>query len=143
MSITDLVNQRILDAMQARGIRRAALARLLGVTRETVSIALNDPHRDWKICTLEEWAHALGCELVIELRPRSQAATTEADRIAELEAWIRSEGERTDICTFPVLHEVCAGCRCGKEKATARAQGKAGSILDGLLNGQTVKLEEL
>ena len=29
-----------------------------------------------------------------------------------LREWIRSEGVRTDTCTYDVLGEICEGCRC-------------------------------
>lgn len=29
-----------------------------------------------------------------------------------LREWIRSEGVRTDACTYDVLGEICEGCRC-------------------------------
>lgn len=35
-------------------------------------------------------------------------------RIKELEAWIKEDGEHTDTCTFHILKEVCATCRCDK-----------------------------
>jgi hypothetical protein len=34
------------------------------------------------------------------------------DRIDTLEAWIKSEAERSDSCTFALFGEVCEGCRC-------------------------------
>lgn len=39
-----------------------------------------------------------------------------ADRIDELEEWIRQEGDQTDMCVEAILGEVCAGCRCEKLK---------------------------
>jgi len=39
-----------------------------------------------------------------------------AEQIASLRDWIKSEGERTDTCTYYILHEVCKGCKCGKKK---------------------------
>lgn len=39
-----------------------------------------------------------------------------ADRIDELESWIRQEGDQTDTCVEPILGEICVGCRCGKQK---------------------------
>ena len=32
--------------------------------------------------------------------------------VARLRTWILKEAERNDTCTFPVLSEVCPGCRC-------------------------------
>jgi len=70
MSITKTVNSLIISEMAERGMTRSDMSRELGVTRETITIALNDEHRDWKICTLEEWADALNCDLVIKLQAR-------------------------------------------------------------------------
>lgn len=41
-------------------------------------------------------------------------------RIAALEDWIKSEGERNDTCTFSILGKICEGCRCGKASHLAR-----------------------
>ena len=68
--ITRVVNRMLIGAMTERGISRSDMSRALEVTRETITIALNDEHRDWKICTLEEWADALNCDLVIKLQAR-------------------------------------------------------------------------
>lgn len=35
-----------------------------------------------------------------------------------LREWIRSEGVRTDTCTYDVLGEICEGCRCKRYYAT-------------------------
>lgn len=37
-------------------------------------------------------------------------------RIAELEEWVKSEGEHNDTCTFNILKKVCDGCRCGRRE---------------------------
>jgi len=68
--ITKSVNRMLIGAMADRGMSRSDMSRALGVSRETVTIALNDTSRDWKICTLDEWADALGCDLVIRLQKR-------------------------------------------------------------------------
>ena len=68
--ITKTVNRMLIGAMAERGMSRSDMSRALEVSRETVTIALNDEHRDWKICTLEEWANALNCDLVIKLQKR-------------------------------------------------------------------------
>ncbi len=34
--------------------------------------------------------------------------------IEHLGEWIREQGERSDICTYNILREVCSYCRCGK-----------------------------
>jgi hypothetical protein len=38
--------------------------------------------------------------------------TKSRKRIAELEEWIKSEGERNDTCTFSILKRVCDECMC-------------------------------
>lgn len=35
-------------------------------------------------------------------------------RFENLKEWIKSEGERTNVCTFNILGSVCEGCKCGK-----------------------------
>lgn len=30
--------------------------------------------------------------------------------------WIKSESERTDICTYALLGEICEHCRCGRKE---------------------------
>lgn len=37
-------------------------------------------------------------------------------RIAELEDWIKAEGEHNDTCTYAILNKVCDGCRCERMK---------------------------
>lgn len=69
-SITRQVNQLLIGEMAERGMSRSDMSRALGVSRETITIALNDTSRDWKICTLDEWADALNCDLVIKLQKR-------------------------------------------------------------------------
>lgn len=69
-SITRQVNQLLIGEMAERGMSRSDMSRALGVSRETITIALNDTSRDWKICTLDEWADALNCDLVIKLQAR-------------------------------------------------------------------------
>lgn len=49
-------------------------------------------------------------------RQMSRAVTD----IESMRQWIRDEGARSDTCTFGILGEVCAGCRCGK--ATGASQ---------------------
>lgn len=70
MAITKTVNSLLIGQMAEVGMSRSDMSRALEVSRETISIALNDEHRDWKICTLEEWADALNCDLVIQLQKR-------------------------------------------------------------------------
>ncbi len=33
-------------------------------------------------------------------------------RLNDARNWIRSEGERANVCTFNVLGEICGSCRC-------------------------------
>jgi hypothetical protein len=35
--------------------------------------------------------------------------------IHDLREWIRSEGERSDVCTFSIMGEVCSTCRCERK----------------------------
>ena len=42
-------------------------------------------------------------------------------RIAELEAWIKAEGEHGDTCTYAILKRVCDGCRCGRLDTNAKS----------------------
>lgn len=75
--ITQAVNMIIQIAMEERDLSRADMARKLGVTPVTVTVALNNRARDWKITTLDEWAEAMGCDLHIEFRPRKKRRTRE------------------------------------------------------------------
>ena len=34
--------------------------------------------------------------------------------IEMLRAWVKQQGEQTDICTFNVLKKKCDWCRCGR-----------------------------
>lgn len=42
--------------------------------------------------------------------------TRAADEIERLRDWIRREGMHNNTCTYPVLGEICEGCRCGKDR---------------------------
>ena len=64
------VNTIIQVEMEERGMKRADMARELGVSPVTVTKALNNPHRDWRITTLDAWANAMNCDLHIEFRAR-------------------------------------------------------------------------
>ncbi len=72
MLITQSVNTIIQIEMEERNLSRADMARELGISPQTVTIALNNPARDWKITTLDDWATALNCNLHIEFRPRKK-----------------------------------------------------------------------
>ena len=71
--ITQAVNTIIQIAMEERELSRADMARKLGITPVTVTVALNDRARDWKITTLDDWAEAMDCDLHIEFRARKKA----------------------------------------------------------------------
>ena len=61
------------------------------------------------------------------------------NRIAELEEWIKAEGEHTDTCTYAILNKVCDGCRCGRLDTSAKSsqssdeggRGNARGMVDG------------
>jgi hypothetical protein len=36
-------------------------------------------------------------------------------RMTRLEDWIRSDGERSDLCTFNILGEICGNCACPRK----------------------------
>mgnify|MGYP001617062849 CR=1 FL=1 len=38
-----------------------------------------------------------------------------AQRIKNLERWIRNEGENNNICTYNILGEICVGCGCKRK----------------------------
>lgn len=71
-TITQAINSIIEIEMEQRNISRADMARALGISPQTVTIALNNPARDWKITTLDDWAEAMNCDLHIEFRPRPE-----------------------------------------------------------------------
>ena len=68
--ITQAINTIIQVEMEERDLSRADMARRLEVSPVTVTKALNDHHRDWRITTLEDWADAMNCDLHIEFRAR-------------------------------------------------------------------------
>lgn len=70
--ITQAVNSIIEIEMEARNMSRADMARALGISPVTVTVALNNRERDWKITTLDEWANAMNCDLHIEFRSRKK-----------------------------------------------------------------------
>ena len=37
------------------------------------------------------------------------------NRVKRLEDWIRSDGERSDLCTFHILGEICGNCACPRK----------------------------
>ncbi len=68
--ITQVVNTIIQVKMEERNLSRADMARRLEISPVTVTKALNDPHRDWRITTLDDWANAMSCDLHIEFWAR-------------------------------------------------------------------------
>lgn len=68
--ITQAVNTLIQVEMAERDMKRADMARELGVSPVTVTKALNNKQRDWRITTLDDWANAMNCDLHIEFRAR-------------------------------------------------------------------------
>jgi len=68
--ITQAINTIIQVEMEERDLSRADMARRLEISPVTVTKALNDRHRDWRITTLDDWADAMNCDLHIEFRPR-------------------------------------------------------------------------
>jgi hypothetical protein len=64
--------------------------------------------------------------LEIKLNPEMGAEINRMrNRIERLEDWIRAEGERSDICTFHILREICGNCECPR-KSQARVEVKRG-----------------
>lgn len=35
---------------------------------------------------------------------------------AALREWVKEEGERTNICTYDLLNEICENCQCVRQK---------------------------
>lgn len=68
--ITQSINSIIQIEMEERNLSRADMARALGISPVTVTKALNDHHRDWRITTLDNWADAMNCDLHVEFRAR-------------------------------------------------------------------------
>lgn len=67
----------------------------------------------------------------VQVQPDGSAAVIVAEgyyRIKEenerLKEWIREEGVRTDTCTYNILGEICAGCRC-RRQPQQNVQGQA------------------
>lgn len=68
--ITQVVNTIIQVEMEERSLSRADMARRLEISPVTVTKALSNNQRDWRITTLDNWADAMNCDLHIEFRPR-------------------------------------------------------------------------
>ena len=56
---------------------------------------------------------------IIKLRAENARLAAELaaaqNRILQLEAWVREEGNRGSICTYDILNkEICSGCLCGR-----------------------------
>jgi ribosome-binding protein aMBF1 (putative translation factor) len=70
--VTQAVNTIIQVEMEERNLSRADMARRLEISPQTVTIALNDRARNWRIVTLDNWADAMNCDLHIEFRARKE-----------------------------------------------------------------------
>lgn len=68
--ITQSINSIIQIKMEERNLSRADMARRLEISPVTVTKALNNKQRDWRITTLSNWADAMNCDLHIEFRAR-------------------------------------------------------------------------
>jgi transcriptional regulator with XRE-family HTH domain len=55
-----------LSELERQGVRKASLARRLGISRKNLSTALQGG-RNIELYTMARWAKALGCELEIKL----------------------------------------------------------------------------
>ena len=71
----------------------------------------------------EPFAEARGSAAVI-VAEGYYRLKAENERLRE---WIRSEGVRTDACTYDVLGEICDGCRC-KRYCEKQGYGKPPNI---------------
>lgn len=69
-AITQAVNAIIQVEMEERNLSRAEMARRLEISPVTVTKALNNNQRDWRITTISDWADAMNCDLHIEFRAR-------------------------------------------------------------------------
>lgn len=68
--ITQSINSIIQIKMEERNLSRADMARRLEISPVTVTKALNNKQRNWRITTLDDWANAMNCDLHIEFRAR-------------------------------------------------------------------------
>lgn len=59
-----VIGDKLVRLMKREKVSRAELARRLQVTRANVSQMLNDPANNWKLASLNDWARALGYEVV-------------------------------------------------------------------------------
>lgn len=73
------LKQPLLETMAARGLTVTKLADLLGVTKGTVSRALN-PDNNVEAFTLFAMAEAMECEWVVSIRPRTNLPDPEDHR---------------------------------------------------------------
>lgn len=92
--ITQSINTIIQIEMEKRNLSRADMARALGVSPVTVTVALNDRARDWKITTLDDWANALNCDLHIEFRARPKTGNRKKVSTPSGEAETGQRGRR-------------------------------------------------
>ena len=68
--ITQSINSVIQVEMEERNLSRADMARRLEISPVTVTKALNNRQRDWRITTISDWADAMNCDLHVEFRAR-------------------------------------------------------------------------
>ena len=71
------IAEQVADRRRALGLSQAELAEICGTTQSAIA-RLESGGRPPRIDTLLKLAHALDCDLAVELRPRSPAEGTEA-----------------------------------------------------------------
>ena len=71
------IAEQVADRRRALGLSQAELAEICGTTQSAIA-RLESGGRPPRIDTLLKLAHALDCDLAVELRPRSSTEGTEA-----------------------------------------------------------------
>ena len=71
------IAEQVADRRRELGLSQAELAEICGTTQSAIA-RLESGGRPPRIDTLLKLAHALDCDLAVELRPRSSAEGTEA-----------------------------------------------------------------
>ena len=71
------IAEQVADRRRALGLSQAELAEICGTTQSAIA-RLESGGRPPRIDTLLKLAHALDCDLAVELRPRPPAEGTEA-----------------------------------------------------------------
>jgi len=77
MTISEAINQALLDTMKSNGVSKAEMSRRLQVSRAAVTEALGDRWRNWSLHTLQEWTEAAGGTLHIRIRSSEKGGTTD------------------------------------------------------------------